>query len=209
MSLITPDVEAVPKSSNLFNSADADIVVQSSDNVQFHLHKNNLQCTTGGLPPVDISNDKETVYFPESSATLELLFQFVYPRQFPSLTSLDFDSLLLLAEAAEKYKVFAACTACFYRLREFEKTHPKQILEFAGKHDYRELAEDVQPILVDTPLSELVDILPSPMIFRNWSLFRERHLMKAVEDEKQAFSRHKRTHKCNAALSGIKGKTRR
>ncbi|KIK51504.1 hypothetical protein GYMLUDRAFT_234035 [Collybiopsis luxurians FD-317 M1] len=191
------DSEPRPKSSNLFNSADADLIIQSSDNIHFHVHKINLQYTTGGFPPADISNDKEIVHFTESSATLELLFQFVYPRQFPSLRSLDFDSLLLLAEAAEKYQVFAACNACFYQFRDFEKTHSKRVLEFAAKHDYHELVEDLQPTLVDTPLTELVDILP-PLMFKDWSLFRERHLIKAAEDAKNALSTHLNTHTCKA-----------
>ncbi|KIK52017.1 hypothetical protein GYMLUDRAFT_100896 [Collybiopsis luxurians FD-317 M1] len=184
--LRTPsDSEPRPKSSTLFNSADADLIVQSSDNVHFHLHKNNLQYTTGGFPPVDISRDedlKETVRVTESSVTLELLFQFVYPRQFPSLRSLDLDSLLLLAEAAEKYQVFAACITCVYQLRDFEQEHPKRILEFAAKHDYHELIEDVQPILADTPLKELADILPDG-VFKDWSFFRERHLMKIARNQ--------------------------
>ncbi|KAF5371042.1 hypothetical protein D9757_010292 [Collybiopsis confluens] len=94
------------QTSKLFSSADADVIFQSSDNVQFHLHKINLQYTTGGFPPADISNEKEIVKLTEQSETLELLFQFVYPRQFPSMRNLDFESLISLAEAAEKYEVF-------------------------------------------------------------------------------------------------------
>ena len=44
--------------------------------------------------------------------TLELLFQFCYPDYHPDVESLEFDILMLLAEAAEKYQVFPAMTIC-------------------------------------------------------------------------------------------------
>ncbi|KAF5371040.1 hypothetical protein D9757_010308 [Collybiopsis confluens] len=182
MSESNPDSDNTSDSrtSKLFSSADADIIFQSSDNVQFHLHKINLQYTTGGFPPADISNKKEIVKLTEQSETLELLFQFVYPRQFPSMRNLDFHSLISLAEAAEKYEVFAASTACFYLLRDFVHTQPKRVLQFAAMHGYHELVVDIQPILAGSPLSDVVDILPLQML-KSWSLYREQHLLTNIQ----------------------------
>ncbi|KAG6875708.1 hypothetical protein C0992_002788, partial [Termitomyces sp. T32_za158] len=50
--------------------------------------------------------------------TLELLFAFVYPWQHPTLRSSETPFALLskLAEAAEKYQVFAAVNICNVRM---------------------------------------------------------------------------------------------
>ncbi|KIK67696.1 hypothetical protein GYMLUDRAFT_36429 [Collybiopsis luxurians FD-317 M1] len=99
--------------SEKFNAADADVIVRSSDGVDFRLHKKNLECATGGFPPADIPSDlNEIVQLTESADTLEVLFQAVYPRPFPSVRGLDFDTLLTLADAAGKYKVFSMIQAC-------------------------------------------------------------------------------------------------
>ncbi|KAJ3904782.1 hypothetical protein F5879DRAFT_800987 [Lentinula edodes] len=147
------------------NAPDADVVVRSSDNVEFRLHKKNLECTTGAFPPAGTPvHIDEIVRLTESAATLEILFQFIHPRRIPSLESLDFDSLLPLAEAAEKYEV-----ACEAELRKFLRTNPKQILEFSVKHNRTELFEKIKPIMIsmDTPLSEVIDILPCNL-YKPW-----------------------------------------
>ncbi|KAJ4470323.1 hypothetical protein C8J55DRAFT_522532 [Lentinula edodes] len=167
---------------DLFNAPDADVVVRSSDNVEFRLHKKNLECTTGAFPPAGTPvHTDEIVCLTESAAILEILFQFIYPRRIPSLESLDFDSLLPLAEAAEKYEVTGFVYACEAELRKFFRTNPKQILEFSVKHNRTELVEKIMPIMIsmDTPLSEVIDILPCNL-YKPWSLHRERHLLKPL-----------------------------
>lgn len=90
------------------SAPDADVIFRSSDNIQFHLHKKMLECATGGFPPSDVSVDtNENISLTESGKILEILFQFVYPRPYPSLKGFDLSSLLELAEAAEKYQVFS------------------------------------------------------------------------------------------------------
>ncbi|KAE9383309.1 hypothetical protein BT96DRAFT_844178, partial [Gymnopus androsaceus JB14] len=139
---------------------DADVVIRSSDNVDFRLHKKNLECTTGFflMDPVKLS---------ESSSTLMILFQFIYPRRFPSLKELDFQSLRLLVEAAEKYEVFGLIYACEVNLRRFLNSNAREVLELAAKHDYLDLIEELKPTLVTTRLSELTEILPSH-IYKPW-----------------------------------------
>ena len=53
----------------------------------------------------------EIVWLTEDSATLELLFQFMYPQHPPELKNVDFVTVMSLAEAAEKYEVFF-CNFC-------------------------------------------------------------------------------------------------
>ncbi|KAE9395320.1 hypothetical protein BT96DRAFT_978032 [Gymnopus androsaceus JB14] len=163
------------QSSKIFNATDADVVIRSADNVDFRLHKANLACATGAFPPPETNSD-EIVHLTESSETLEILFQFIYPRRFPSLEKMNFDSLMLLAEAAEKYEVVALIAVCDFNLRKFLPTQPKKILEFAANHDYPELIMKIAPLLAHTPLSKLVDILPYH-VYKPWSLFREQWLI--------------------------------
>ncbi|KAE9407671.1 hypothetical protein BT96DRAFT_986324 [Gymnopus androsaceus JB14] len=145
--------------SEIFNSPDADVVVRSADNIDFRLHKKNLECSTGSFPPADTPVDpKETVHLTESGETLEILFHAIYPRPFPEerMKELEFKSFMLLAEAAEKYAVYSmiSCVEVLYptctltievtawQLDGYKHAlSPKRlrILEFAVNHNHRDL----------------------------------------------------------------------
>ncbi|KAJ3710911.1 hypothetical protein DFJ43DRAFT_117079 [Lentinula guzmanii] len=88
------------------------------------------------------------------------MFQFVYPKRYPALHKLNFEALMLLAEAAEKYEVFALINSCEFCLRNFLNQHPLTILDFAARHDYRSIVEELAMILVDTPMTDLTDLHP-------------------------------------------------
>jgi hypothetical protein len=77
----------------------------------------------------------------------------------PDLESLEFQTLALLAEAVEKYNVFHSKTICkifmeyvSYHFCEISGTlkdyrihnpqHPVEVLEYAVKHGYAELADE-------------------------------------------------------------------
>ena len=64
------------------------------------------------FPPPEFETPDEIVWLTEDSATLELLFQFMYPQHPPELKNVDFVTVMSLAEAAEKYEVFFAIFAC-------------------------------------------------------------------------------------------------
>lgn len=48
----------------------------------------------------------------EPAATLELLFQYMYPQRQPDLNEIDLPLLAELAEAVEKYQVYSAMDIC-------------------------------------------------------------------------------------------------
>lgn len=98
------------------NHGDADVVFQSCDGVRFHIHRKNLETATGGFPPPEFETCGETVHLTESARTLELLFQFIYPRRHPSLECEVIEVIAPLAEAAEKYEVFPAMNICHVRM---------------------------------------------------------------------------------------------
>ncbi|KAJ3863686.1 hypothetical protein EV359DRAFT_42657, partial [Lentinula novae-zelandiae] len=148
---------------------DADVVIRSCDNVEFRLHKKNLEFLSGSFPPADTEvNPNEIVRLSESGETLEILFQFMYPRRFPSLDNMKIDPLIELAGTAEKYEIFALIHVCELHLRSFMQQYPGKILKFAAQYDHRELVKEVAPILVPyLPLSELSDLLPAHL-YKPW-----------------------------------------
>ena len=87
----------------------------------FHLHRKNLELYTDGEFPgvhdsADGSTEEEQILrLDEPSSILEIVFQFMYPRRqlsLKGLKSLGFQTISAVADAVEKYKVFAAMTLC-------------------------------------------------------------------------------------------------
>ena len=100
-------------------SSDADIIFVSSDRVRYGLHSKNLEVSTGGFPPVHSGglSAADPVGLEEPSEVLNLLFAFVYPTRLPQIEDMPFETVLPLAEAAEKYQVYPAMYACRMCLR--------------------------------------------------------------------------------------------
>jgi hypothetical protein len=92
--------------------------VKSSDGVVFHLHRKNLELyTDGAFPGLHDSVNRSTatgqiLRLDESSDVLKIVFQFIYPRRQPNLKSVGFHTILAVANAVEKYKIFAAMNLC-------------------------------------------------------------------------------------------------
>lgn len=101
----------------LVNAPDSDIMYQSSDNVRFLVHKNNLRITAPGFPLKSEHQTDPIIHLPETETVLDSLFRFCYPERHPDLTTLDFERLISIAEAAEEYRVFAAINICSLRMR--------------------------------------------------------------------------------------------
>ncbi|KAJ7664099.1 hypothetical protein B0H17DRAFT_1092315 [Mycena rosella] len=150
--------------SKLFNAPDADVTFQSCDATLFGIHRANLQTNTEGFPPSEISTNGEIVTLSESSVTLELLFQFIYPRRHPTLDDIPFDHLSALAEAAEKYQVFSAMSLCCLYMRDVLPDHAPEVLAYAAKHDYPTLVYEAAPFTFDIPLAEVVGMLPQYLV---------------------------------------------
>jgi hypothetical protein len=101
------------------NDPNADLVFRSADGVLFRIHRVYLNGAAGAFPPDLIASPPggEWVDLAETAATLELLFAFVYPRRHPTVDKLEIDVLVKLAEAGEKYEVFAAMNVCLLCMR--------------------------------------------------------------------------------------------
>ncbi|KAF5374044.1 hypothetical protein D9757_010050 [Collybiopsis confluens] len=187
LSIVASPPASGVRNNELFNSPDADIIVRSSDNVDFLLHKKQLEFATGAFPPAKFTSDTaelDILRVAESASILEIIFQFCYLRRFPSISiqHLVFESLVLLVEAADKYEVFSLINSrqLYICLRDCIPSHPRSVLQLAAKYRHLELIKDIAPSLVHLPLAELVDILPSP-IFKYWSLYREQWFSRLID----------------------------
>ncbi|KAF8986311.1 hypothetical protein BDQ17DRAFT_1289695 [Cyathus striatus] len=164
-----------PSQSGRFNAVDADVVFRSSDNVLFSIHRKNLETHTGAFPPAEFTADeKEVVTLQESSETLDLLFQFIYPQRHPSLSDSAFEVLDHLAEAAEKYEVFSAMNICHIRMLKFLEAnqHAEHIMGYAAKHGYKEVVDVAAPLVISMSIGSVIQILP-PHLHLSWVLYRE------------------------------------
>src|ERR1700728_145703 len=136
----------------------ADITLQSSDNVLFRFHKNQLEAHSGAFAAFAASAMDDPFVLTETSEVVDLLLQLMSLQDPPDLESLEFQTLALLAEAVEKYDVFHSKTICRmimqyvrYHFCERSKTlkdyrnhipqHSVEVLEYAVKHGYAELAD--------------------------------------------------------------------
>ncbi|KAK6983950.1 hypothetical protein R3P38DRAFT_3108587 [Favolaschia claudopus] len=148
-----------------FNSPSADITFKSSDGIFFQIHRKNLEVCTEGFPPSDVVATKdEVVELTETSTTLELLFQFIYPQRHLALDTTPFDILYPLAEASEKYQVFPAMNICHIRLRDMVDEHPAEISVYAAKHHYPYLVSHVAPMMISMDPIKVAEILPPHLI---------------------------------------------
>ncbi|KAJ7610728.1 hypothetical protein DFH06DRAFT_1233247 [Mycena polygramma] len=143
---------------------DADVTFKSSDSVLFRVHRKNLEVCTEGFPPADISTQGQIVDLTETSVTLELLFQFMYPHRHPALDTTPFEVLEPLAEASEKYQVFPAMNICHIRLRDMVNEHPVEVAVYAAKHDYPYLVSQVAPMMISMNPVTVVEMLPPYLV---------------------------------------------
>ncbi|KAF8056512.1 hypothetical protein FPV67DRAFT_1530215 [Lyophyllum atratum] len=155
------------RTSENFCASDTDVTLVSCDNVLFHVHRKNLEVVAGGFPPSGFDTYGEEVPLTEDAATLELLFQFAYPRRHPDLKDVSIKTLERLAEAVEKYEFFSAMNICKMRMHHVLPKHPVEVANYASKHGYVDILVDVPPFLLDIPLDEVAKSL-HPAFLAPW-----------------------------------------
>ncbi|KAJ6620399.1 hypothetical protein B0H10DRAFT_1774586, partial [Mycena sp. CBHHK59/15] len=136
---------------------DADIAFRSSDQVIFRLHIKNLETHSDGFPPSAFCapGSNEVVDLSEPAATLDLLFQYMYPWRQPDLNTVEFPLLADLSEAAEKYQVYSAMDICKIFMGNGLQDNALTVLNYAVRHGYRDIADEAAPLTVSLPLQEV------------------------------------------------------
>jgi hypothetical protein len=96
----------------------ADITLQSSDNILFKFYKKLLETHSGTFGGAEVfTATDEPVMFTEPSEIVDLLLQLMSLQEPPDLWSIDFNTLDLLTEAVEKYDAFASKSICRVLMR--------------------------------------------------------------------------------------------
>ncbi|KZP13245.1 hypothetical protein FIBSPDRAFT_983092 [Athelia psychrophila] len=113
---------------------------ESCDHVLFRVHRKNLESASEGFsPPSGTTTSNEFVQLSERAEILDLLFQYMYPQRPPSLDLIEFKVFADLAEAAEKYQMFAAMEICRMVMKAAYNDHPFEVLLYSTRHGYPEL----------------------------------------------------------------------
>lgn len=102
------------------NAKDADIILRSSDGISFRVYRKDLEAYSEGFVAPPSGNGDfmvETVELSETYDVLQLLLQFMRKQRQPDIKNIEFRLLADLAEAAEKYEVYAAIQLCHIYMR--------------------------------------------------------------------------------------------
>jgi len=159
--------------STRFNAPDSDVVIRSSDGMLFKLHRKNLSMFAEGFPGEDMNlTPNEIVDLSELGNTLDILFQFVYRQPQPDLSGLRFEVLAAVAEAAEKYLIYAAMEICKMHMSAAITDHPMEVLGYAVRHNHSRLYRDAAPRTIDLSSKLALTALGSTF-FINWVLYRD------------------------------------
>ncbi|KAI0335156.1 hypothetical protein GY45DRAFT_988090 [Cubamyces sp. BRFM 1775] len=139
--------------SQLFNRADADIVLRSSDNVDFRLHKLILGMASPifsdmlTLPDLPGQGEQpQVVEVQETATTLEGLLPFCYPMVRPVL--LHIDHLQSVLRAAEKYEMTFISSQLLCNLRLFLPAEPLRVYATACMREDADLARVAVKVLL-------------------------------------------------------------
>jgi len=66
---------------------------------------------------------EEVINLTESSNVLAIVFDFMYPRKQGDIEQMEFEVVIQVAEAVEKYQVFSAMKVCELRLKWVIRYH--------------------------------------------------------------------------------------
>jgi hypothetical protein len=94
-----------------------EISIKSSDGVIFRIQRKNLEAYAGSFPSLPPDEPTPTICLPEPSNVLEVMFEFLFPKRYPTLQDKNFTLLISIARAVEKYQVYAAINPCCVRLK--------------------------------------------------------------------------------------------
>ncbi|KAF9478262.1 hypothetical protein BDN70DRAFT_880225 [Pholiota conissans] len=156
-----------------FDFSDSDVTIQSSDGILFKLHRRNLEFGTGAFPPAEVfQTEGEITQLTEKADILAVMFQFVYPRRHPDLEDLVFELVIQVAEAVEKYEVFAAMNTCRLRLRHFITKHAAEVMGHFVRHNYSSMVDECVPHIARSPLIDVLELLP-PECVLPWLLYQD------------------------------------
>ncbi|KAF7978055.1 hypothetical protein HWV62_1685 [Athelia sp. TMB] len=134
---------------------------------ELHIKSCNLAANSEGFAAPPGTDSQEIVPLSETGGTLELLFQFMYPQRQPDLVNMDFEQLAELAEAAEKYQVFAAMAICNVYMSEAYSNHPFEVMLYALRHGYGPLMDKAEKTALEVSPTMAFESF-TPQVYIAW-----------------------------------------
>ncbi|KIY69863.1 hypothetical protein CYLTODRAFT_488580 [Cylindrobasidium torrendii FP15055 ss-10] len=143
-----------------FCSADADVIIKSSDGVFFRIHRLNLQANSDFAPPeISVSDVTDPACFDEPSEVLEVLFKYLYHNESPSLENLSREVLVSVGRAAHKYQMGFA-------IRSVDNAIFKMHSGYTDNYQY---VEEILAYAVDFMKDEQLDEIALGLFLACWA----------------------------------------
>lgn len=156
-------------SQNELYTSDSDVLLLSSDNTEFSVHRCILAAAspffedmfTLPQPPAHLANEELHPVVPvtEPSSTVHALLRFVYPVSHPTISSLD--ELATILGAAVKYDFLGAISSLRKQLISptFLRDDPMRVFAIANRYDFENEAQvasryTLSIAILDRPLSD-------------------------------------------------------
>ncbi|KAF6745854.1 hypothetical protein DFP72DRAFT_924081 [Ephemerocybe angulata] len=158
-----------------------DVVLLSSCGALIGAHRKNLDDFGDGFPSDDsITDSTDPVKLTEDEETLKLLLLFMHKQIYPKVSSLSGDQLFALAEAAEKYMVFSAISACNVFIETNPKAFPVQSVFYGAKFEYPDIADAAAPFTIGKTLANIRAYANnSDTVVYAWLQYREAYIQVA------------------------------
>ncbi|KAJ7589686.1 hypothetical protein C8J56DRAFT_784961 [Mycena floridula] len=139
-----------------------DVIFRSSDGHSFGGHRANMERFSDGFPHGASVNspEQDIVHLSERGEILALLLRFMHAQRPPVLDHAPLNTVIDLADAAEKYFVFSVMEICRIHISKAAKfgAASLRVLYYATRHDYTELMEEIAPLTVEIKLKDAVSI---------------------------------------------------
>ena len=156
---VSPKPESLAKAP--FDDARADLILQSSDGVHFHIFKNILSLSSpifsdmfnipSSLSPKD--HAVPVVPLSEHSTALDIALRHIYPVQFPTGDILHYASIL--AEFGRKYQVEMLDRFVIFYLKDYIERDPLGVYAIAVTYGYSNIGKSAAQLCLNIPLSGL------------------------------------------------------
>ncbi|KAL1752008.1 hypothetical protein FB107DRAFT_293466 [Schizophyllum commune] len=148
------------------------IYVESADNVIFHVDGGILPLQAPGFPSASVG---DVISLAEDGETLEHLLRIIYQdRDVRPPDTLPFAQLVLLADAAEKYQVYAALITCRLAMKSHSETHTLEVLAYAARNKANDVLDSAASLSVGLSIADTCAAMPLPY-FAAWVLYIDQH----------------------------------
>ncbi|TFK67448.1 hypothetical protein BDN72DRAFT_822344 [Pluteus cervinus] len=164
-----------------------DVIIQSSDGLLHGAHSRNLELYSGAFPSTSFASPADCevniLELTETSEVVVLMLKYVHNRQQPNSEEIKFEVMVDLAEAVEEYQIYSAMEVCRLHMKNAAVLHPMDVLAWAARHGYMEIADLAAPGTLGLTLESVWRSLgPAPMA--SWIFYREPY-MQAIREASQ------------------------